>query len=357
MKNLLFDHVQHALLRKVVAGLIVQFLLAMTVTIDACDGLAVSSWFDFPPNRYRRMRVSCHIARVRDTPEEASTRYARTSLTRFDMDAGGDDSNVVPSSADAEEEIPTSPYADQAAAVPASTTSTLPSSLVSATFHHSAIRTRNITLAIQFYSLFGFEPTVKFKTGPARAAWLEQQRPQQPSPSSSSSSLQDQEPAPPSPTPPLMPSPSSCRIELIEIPPHILMEGSSASGEWTKKRAPDLLARSDLLGHNHLALDVTSSAQQLGCGRNLTAWMGHLNEQSVALFGKTMRVALPPKQLIIGNVVYELAFLYDADGALIELLCQGDTLPQKVSSGWEPISFDDGEDGFWGPKTSPPATI
>lgn len=181
--------------------------------------------------------------------------------------------------------------------------------MLSAIFHHSAIRTRNITLAIQFYSLFGFEPTAKFRAGPAKAAWLEQRQ---------ASGAHDQGTPPP------------CRIELIEIPPEILKEP-----EGKKKRALDLFARPDFLGHNHLALDVTHSARQLGCERNLAAWMDHLNERSVALFGKTMRVALPPSQQIISSTVYDLAFVYDADGALVELLCQGVELPQKMSSGWD----------------------
>jgi catechol 2,3-dioxygenase-like lactoylglutathione lyase family enzyme len=198
-----------------------------------------------------------------------------------------------------------------------STTTLASSSLVSGTFHHSAIRTSNITLAMQFYSLFGFEPIVKFKAGPAKAAWLQQQNEQ--------SSL-------------------SPRIELIEIPRSILHaeeeeEGvvGGSSTPTLKKRAPDLFQRIDLLGHNHIALDVTSSAQQLNCSTNLQSWMEYLNVKSLALFNKTMRVALAPKQIMVQNGIYEIAYIYDPDGALVELICQGVTLPQNVSSGWEPI--------------------
>ena len=40
----------------------------------------------------------------------------------------------------------------------------------------------------------------------------------------------------------------------------------------------------------------------------------------MALFGRQLRIALPPEQKVIGSQVYEMAFIYDADGALIELL-------------------------------------
>ncbi len=45
---------------------------------------------------------------------------------------------------------------------------------------------------------------------------------------------------------------------------------------------------------------------------------------------------MPPKQQIIGRQVYELAFLYDADGCLIELLHLQNELPQQLDSGWDP---------------------
>jgi catechol 2,3-dioxygenase-like lactoylglutathione lyase family enzyme len=173
---------------------------------------------------------------------------------------------------------------------------------VSLAFHHSAIRTRNITVAIQFYSLLGFEPTTKFRAGPARAAWLEQRHHAQ-----------------------------RGRIELIEVPSYMLNEP-----EGTKRRAIDLMKQQELLGHNHLALDVTSLIQRLGLS-SLQEWMDHLNQRSIATFGKTLRIALAPRQQLIGNTVYELAFLYDADGSLVEFLHKQKELPQTISSGWDPL--------------------
>lgn len=171
--------------------------------------------------------------------------------------------------------------------------------------HHTAIKTRNITIAIQFYGMLGFEPSVKFRAGPARAAWLEHS------------------------------SSSGGRLELIEVPSYMLNEP-----EGMKRRAFDLVQRQELLGHNHLALDVTSSIQSLGL-ESLSEWIDSLNQQSLANFGKTLRIAVEPRQQLIGREVYELAFLYDADGALVELLHKQKDQPQDVSSGWEPW---DGQD-------------
>ena len=197
--------------------------------------------------------------------------------------------------------------------------------------HHTAVKTRNITLAIQFYSLLGFEPTAKFKAGPARAAWLEQQH--LPSTTTTCGEKNNS-------TESL--SESHSRIELIEVPSWILNEP-----EGMTRRAFDLFQNQEYLGHNHLALDVTSSIEanksslqsSLSSNRTLllSAWMETLNEKSLSLFRKTLRVALEPDQFMVGNVVYERAFIYDADGALIELLYKTAELPQQIDplSGWE----------------------
>ena len=173
--------------------------------------------------------------------------------------------------------------------------------------HHTAIRTRNITTAIQFYSLLGFETTAKFRAGPARAAWLEQRGEESKG------------------------SRRNSRLELIEIPAYILNEP-----EGTKKRALDLAARQDLLGQNHFALDVTSAIEEHDELETLADWIEILNKKSINQFGKSLRIAVEPVQRLIGKSVYELAFLYDADGALVELLRKQTDLKQDMSSGWEP---------------------
>jgi hypothetical protein len=109
----------------------------------------------------------------------------------------------------------------------------------------------------------------------------------------------------------------------------------------SRQQAPNLMMRQDVLGYNHMALDVTSQIETFSSINktfvpSLSSWMNRLNEQSVDRFGKKLRVALSPRQQLIGRSVYELAFLYDADGCLLELLYKLSELNQDVDSGWEP---------------------
>ena len=108
----------------------------------------------------------------------------------------------------------------------------------------------------------------------------------------------------------------------------------------------DLTKRKELLGLNHFALDVThniprsvdaSSPPGTACELyQLKEWMDDLNQLWIEKFGKSLRIALPLTKRMIGREVYEMAFLYDADGALVELLNHSGTLRQEVEDGWEP---------------------
>ena len=175
---------------------------------------------------------------------------------------------------------------------------------VSLVLHHTAIRTRNITTAIDFYSLLGFKVQVQFRAGPARAAWLS------------------------------LPSSGAARLELIQVPAYILDEPTGM-----RRRAPDLMENAQELGYNHMALDVTAQIRQLPQqdeNKNLTTWMNRLDAASMQRFGRHLRVAVPPRQQIIGTAVYELAFIYDADGSLVEFLHLQQVLTQNMTSGWDP---------------------
>lgn len=189
-------------------------------------------------------------------------------------------------------------------------------------YHHTALKTRNITNAIQFYSLLGYTVSCRFRTGPARAAWLVPV------------CLDDRDSA-------QSPQSKTGRLELIEVPTYML--GTEPS---IRIQAPNLIARPDILGYNHLALDVTHVIQFQNF-TSLADYIQDLNRTSMQKFGKMIRVAVQPRQQIIGQTVYELAFLYDADGCLIELLFQQDELAQTLDSGWEPW---DGQ-GFLGEKS------
>lgn len=154
--------------------------------------------------------------------------------------------------------------------------------------HHVALQTSNITRAMEFYSLFGFSCVERFRAGPARAAWLEHES-------------------------------SQSRLELMEVPSHQLLNTS---------RAPDVLCPG-FLGYHHVALNVDIPLEE---------FLDNLNEISHKRFGKRMRLALwPPKQQRIGMAgLFDVAFLHDADGCLVELIYKVSNVSSKIESGWEP---------------------
>lgn len=216
--------------------------------------------------------------------------------------------------------------------------------------HHVAIKTRNIEMAIKFYSLLGFHVETKFVAGPARAAWLlHDYNGEAATRTTKTASIKS-------------------RIELIEVPSYMLNEP-----EGMKRRALDLMKREELLGLNHFCFDVsncillqrsnrrkdivggdntlisnidsiattssttTTATASSSCSvYNLQEYLQDLNSQSITTFNKSLRIALHPIKRIIGRDVYEMAFIYDADGALIELLNYSCRLLQEVDDGWEP---------------------
>lgn len=197
--------------------------------------------------------------------------------------------------------------------------------------HHAAIKTRDIENAIKFYSLLGFRVESKFVAGPARAAWLlhESCFPDDGVDGDRNNNNNGH---------------ARSRIELLEVPSYMLDEP-----DGTRRRAIDLTKREELLGLNHVALDVTGSiprpdddgggsvADGTACALyQLREWMDDLDDLSKEQFGRSLRVALEPMKRIIGRQVYEMAFLYDADGTLVELLNHSGTLEQEVEDGWQP---------------------
>lgn len=188
--------------------------------------------------------------------------------------------------------------------------------------HHTAIRTRNIENAVKFYSLFGYDVEVKFRSGPARCAWL-----------TNSSSSDDGSPSDDGTIHRKGQTDVASRLELIEIPSYILQEKDGII-----KRAIDLIQREDMLGINHVCLDVTSYIDKIATDEfyDLNQFLEDTNKDSLEKFNKTLKVAVPPRQQVIGSQVYELAFIFDADGCVIELLRYIKEFSQDISSGWEP---------------------
>ena len=220
--------------------------------------------------------------------------------------------------------------------------------------HHIAIRTRNIETAIKFYSLLGYNVEHKFRSGPARAAWLTNAFFTPPPPLSLSSSSSKTT----TKTTKGQCNNIASRIELIEVPSYILNEK-----ENTIKKAIDLIQNESLLGLNHYAIDVTPYIEYLKLNNYLSStssssttssstttpttsyygldqFLQFIESQSIKQYNKTIRIAVKPRQQVIGDQVFELAFIYDADGTIVELVRYIKDVTLKdgrtMDSGWEP---------------------
>ncbi|GMI18992.1 hypothetical protein TeGR_g12027 [Tetraparma gracilis] len=149
--------------------------------------------------------------------------------------------------------------------------------------HHVGLHVRSLPTSCAFYSLFNFTEAVRFRTGASRACWLAD---------------------PDRPTAPL--------LELIEAPPRPPLPKAP------RKHPPPPL------GLNHLCLDVSPAP----LGPVLSA----LQASSLLLHNRTVAVARQPRQQIVGGAVYELCFLEDPDGGLVELLSRGATLEEGAAT-------------------------
>lgn len=139
--------------------------------------------------------------------------------------------------------------------------------------HHASIRTADIHRAIAFYKQLGFQIEERFTTGYTLACWLKG---------------------------------LGGRIELIEIP--------------EPKPAPDAFGDEHYVGYYHLSFDVSKLTPAL------PEWLEALQAQFTQAAAENpvqiqpLKVLLEPRQQMIGDRVYEVAFIADADGLPIELL-------------------------------------
>lgn len=132
--------------------------------------------------------------------------------------------------------------------------------------HHASIRTANIHQAIAFYEQLGFTVCERFTTGYTLACWMEG---------------------------------LGGRIELIQIPePH---------------PAPDAFGDEHYVGYYHLSFDITELAE------NIYTWLTDL-EKRFSDTAQTLKVLLAPTQQMIGDRVYEVVFIADADGLPLEFI-------------------------------------
>lgn len=139
--------------------------------------------------------------------------------------------------------------------------------------HHVSIRTANIMKAIAFYELLGFTVKERFTTGYTLACWLEG---------------------------------LGGRIELIEIP--------------EPSPPPDAFNDEHYVGYYHVSFELSNYI------KDLPSWLNQLkttfeeaspkNPQQI----QPLKILLPPQQQMIGENVYEVAFIADSDGLPLELL-------------------------------------
>lgn len=137
--------------------------------------------------------------------------------------------------------------------------------------HHASIRTADIYRAIAFYEQLGFQVCERFTAGITLACWMEG---------------------------------LGGRIELLQVP--------------EPKPAADAFDDEHYTGYYHLSFDLS---QQID---DLPDWLDQLKAkfaQAAELGqGEPLKTLLEPTQQMIGDAVYEVAFIADTDGLPLEFL-------------------------------------
>ena len=139
--------------------------------------------------------------------------------------------------------------------------------------HHASIRTADIHQAIAFYEQLGFTVNERFTTGYTLACWM---------------------------------TGLGGRIELIQIP--------------EPKPAADAFNDEHYVGYYHLSFDLTDSTV------DLSLWLEELKQKIETLRTSEpdkmipLKVLLKPEQQMIGDRIYEVAFVADTDGLPLEFI-------------------------------------
>jgi catechol 2,3-dioxygenase-like lactoylglutathione lyase family enzyme len=137
--------------------------------------------------------------------------------------------------------------------------------------HHASIRTADIFQAIAFYELLDFTVCERFTAGVTLACWMEGW---------------------------------GSRIELLQVP--------------RPRPAADAFADEHYTGYYHLSFDLSDRTD------DLPAWLAALEakftEAAAAGSVSPLKTLLPPTQQMIGDRVYEVAFIADTDGLPLEFL-------------------------------------
>jgi len=138
--------------------------------------------------------------------------------------------------------------------------------------HHASIRTADIFRAIAFYEMLGFSVCERFTTGSTLACWMEG---------------------------------LGGRIELLQVP--------------EPRPAADAFSDEHYTGYYHLSFDLSQEID------DLPRWLAALQTKFLDTSTENpsvspLKVLLEPRQQIIGDRVYEVAFIADADGLPLEFL-------------------------------------
>ena len=139
--------------------------------------------------------------------------------------------------------------------------------------HHASIRTADIHKAIAFYEQLDFTVQERFTTGYTLGCWM---------------------------------TGLNGRIELIQIP--------------EPKPAADAFGDEHYVGYYHLSFDLSDLTA------DLPTWLDNLQQKiATALEGDSkldqpLKILLEPQQQMIGDSVYEVAFIADTDGLPLEFI-------------------------------------
>jgi catechol 2,3-dioxygenase-like lactoylglutathione lyase family enzyme len=137
--------------------------------------------------------------------------------------------------------------------------------------HHVSIRTADIFRSIAFYEQMGFVMEERFTAGSTLACWMV-------------GSIDT--------------AARGGRLELLQIP--------------EPKPAADAFGDEHYVGYYHLSFELTGDS-------NLPDWLTGLKGKLHAI-EQPFVILLPPQQQMIGDRVYEVAFIADPDGLPIEFL-------------------------------------
>lgn len=136
--------------------------------------------------------------------------------------------------------------------------------------HHGSIRTPDIHRAMAFYQRLGFTVEERFTTGMTLACWM---------------------------------MGWGARLELIQVPAPAPPADAFADEHYT--------------GYYHLSFDLTDQVD------SLPRWLAEQRQMfatGAEDAREQLRVLLEPRQQMIGDRVYEVTFIADADGLPLEFL-------------------------------------